>query len=355
MEYNIDNWYYTSQMHLWDGSSDIIRLSGFLGLLTFHTYIPNALFFSLFCFSGLWVTYITILGYYPHLYKQLAWGILLLPSIVFWGSGVMKDPITLGALGWAFYGWHKAFIKKENIISSIAIFAVSAWIISIYKSYVLLCFIPAGCIYIFLYYNSKIKNKATRTFAKPVLIFIAIAISYYGITQLAKDSEYNIENLAYKSSITYGWIKSSSNTNSSVYDLGELDGSFEGMLKALPQAINVTLFRPYLWEVRNPFMMLSALESAFFLYLTLSLFYKGGIRNVFRLISSDPLINFLFIFSVSFAFGAGVSTGNFGTLVRYKIPLIPFYLASIIIMRDRLVKSKDRSKFENELKFKPVS
>jgi len=32
-----------------------------------------------------------------------------------------------------------------------------------------------------------------------------------------------------------------------------------------PQAINVSLFRPYLWEVKNPLMLLSAIEALIFL------------------------------------------------------------------------------------------
>jgi hypothetical protein len=343
-EFNLDNLYCTNQMTLWHGSSSIIKFSGFLGLFTFHTYIINALFFSLFCYSGLWILYKTLLDYYPHLYNKLALVILFFPSVVFWGSGVMKDPLSLGALGWAFYAWNSAFIKREKIVRSTIIIGCSFWIISIYKSYILLSFIPAGAIYIFLFSNSKIKNSSTRAVAKPVFIFIAIIVSYFGILELTKGSEYDIENLVYKSSITYSWIKYTSNQNSSVYDIGDMDGSITSMLKALPQAINVSLFRPYIWEVNNVFMFLSALESICVLILTLHLFFKAGMKNIFLLIYKDPLINFLIIFSLVFAFGTGVSTGNFGTLVRYKIPLIPFYLSAIFILRDRLIKAKPKIK-----------
>lgn len=156
------------------------------------------------------------------------------------------------------------------------------------------------------------------------------------------DSEYNLENLAYKSSITYGWIKASSTLNSSMYDIGEMDGTIEGMLWALPQAINVTLFRPYLWEVNNAFMLLSALESLFLFFFTIICIYKAGIINILKFINNNPLLSFLIAFSLTFAFGTGVSTGNFGTLVRYKIPLIPFYTAAIIIIRDNFKKSNPK-------------
>jgi hypothetical protein len=39
------------------------------------------------------------------------------------------------------------------------------------------------------------------------------------------------------------------------------------------------------------------------------------------------------VFVLILAFGVGTNSGNFGTLVRYKIPLIPFFLSSLFIMR----------------------
>jgi thioredoxin len=42
-----------------------------------------------------------------------------------------------------------------------------------------------------------------------------------------------------------------------------------------------------------------------------------------------PDVVFLLVFSLTFAFAVGVSTFNFGTLVRYKIPLLPYFLIAL--------------------------
>jgi hypothetical protein len=49
---------------------------------------------------------------------------------------------------------------------------------------------------------------------------------------------------------------------------------------------------------------------------------------------SDPNVIFAMVFSLSFAFAVGVSTFNFGTLVRYKIPVLPFFLVALILILD---------------------
>ena len=90
------------------------------------------------------------------------------------------------------------------------------------------------------------------------------------------------------------------------------------MLTLAPQAINVSLFRPYLWEVNNPLMLLSALESFFLLIFCIIVIVKCNIKIWKFLLQPDIL--FTLLFSIPFAFAVGVSTFNFGTLVRSRDP-----------------------------------
>ena len=52
---------------------------------------------------------------------------------------------------------------------------------------------------------------------------------------------------------------------------------------------------------------------------------------------------YCFVFSVVFALFVGASTLNFGTLVRYKIPCLPFYLIALFLIEEK-VKQKAESK-----------
>src|SRR5690606_34806844 len=113
-------------------------------------------------------------------------------------------------------------------------------------------------------------------------------------------------------------------------------------------AVNVTLFRPYLWEVNNMVMLLSALESLATLLLTLWIMFKVGLGNLFKYLISRPIISFCLLFAIAFSFAVGISTYNFGSLVRYKIPMFPFYLAGLFILRylawRKKIKPKRRPK-----------
>lgn len=50
------------------------------------------------------------------------------------------------------------------------------------------------------------------------------------------------------------------------------------------------------------------------------------------LMLKNHLLSFSLIFSLFFAFSVGISTSNFGSLVRYRIPVLPFFVACLFIM-----------------------
>ncbi|MEQ9656822.1 MAG: hypothetical protein RLO00_01755, partial [Fulvivirga sp.] len=169
----------------------------------------------------------------------------------------------------------------------------------------------------------------------PLISIIAILFAYLAIDKVGEnDPRYAIENLAETVQITaydirYGW--GARYGEGSGYTLGELDGTFYSMLKLMPDAINVSLFRPYLWEVSNPFMLLAALESLAVLILTIIVLIRTRVVGVFKPMPI-PIVIFCLVFSIVFAFAVGVSTFNFGTLMRYKIPLMPYFLSALILL-----------------------
>jgi hypothetical protein len=145
------------------------------------------------------------------------------------------------------------------------------------------------------------------------------------------DERYSLSRLPETARITAYDIGFYSGKNAgSRYSLGEFDGTFSSIIKLSPQAVNVTLFRPYLWEVKNPLMLLSAIESFVILLFTIYVLFIR--RQVLFIMLVNPHVVFCLVFSITFAFAVGVSTFNFGTLARYKIPLLPFYILALALL-----------------------
>ena len=332
---------YVAQMYWHQAHSTeylIVRIAAFFGLFCFNSYAVIALFFAVVSFSGLWAMYITFAKIRPHVYKQLAWVVFYIPSMFFWGSGLMKDSLCVGALGWVFYALYKGAIQKRNILKCAVIGILAAYALLSIKSYILLCFLPGALLWVFNENNELIKNKALRVLAKPMFFAVGGAIALFAAVNLTKgDEKYDVDKIGERSKITADFLyQTSLQQNGSAYYIGAQDGTIGGMAKLAPQAIATALFRPLPWEAHNPIMLLSALEATFFLLFTLRIFWRTGVVATIKFVVTTPVLVLCFLFSLIFAASVGINSGNFGTLVRYKIPMIPFYLSGLYILQSML-------------------
>jgi hypothetical protein len=311
----------------------VIRVSAFIDIFTFSSYSATACFFAAFAFSGLWLLFLVFYRQFNIIHFQLAIVILFLPSVIFWGSGLLKDTLTIGAIGWLIYGVHIFFIKKQKSVVIFFTTIIAFLIIFFVKIYILICLIPAIVIWLFAGYSSKIKSMLLKIMIVPIMFIIVIILGFLSVQKIVEDdNRYAIDKLAKTAQITAYDIGFYTGRNAgSGYSLGELDGSYLSIIKLFPAAINTTLFRPYLWEVNNPLMFISAIESFIILFFTLYVFFKVGLIDFVKY-SFKPYPFFCFVFAITFAFAVGVSTFNFGTLVRYKIPMMPFYLCALLLI-----------------------
>ncbi|MFN3839747.1 MAG: hypothetical protein ACK4RF_03475 [Cyclobacteriaceae bacterium] len=322
---------YTSAIIFYTDPSSffIVRIATVFDLLTFSSYTGTAVLFAVVSFSGAWSLFTAFYRETPDRHPWIAMATLFIPSVIFWGSGLLKDTITLAAIGFLTLAISNLFRFNRNKMWSLAMLFLSVGLLYAVKKYILLSFLPAAILWIYASYLARIKSLVLKLLIVPVIGGLLVVSGYYSIILIGKDDpKYSLERIATTAQITaYDIGFYTGKDAGSGYSLGELDGTFANMLSKTPQAINVTLFRPYLWEVKNPLMLLSALESLALLILTFWLVIRHGV-SVLRLFR-HPTILFCLVFSLSFAFAVGVSTFNFGTLARYKIPLLPFYVLAL--------------------------
>ena len=337
-EYTPDTFQYATRMYWFRSPTEyfVIRVIAVLGLFTFHTYSAIAVLFAVLSFSGVWALFRTFYKLFPALHRKLAIAVLFLPSVVFWGSGILKDSITLGALGWATWAIVRIFFERKGAWVATTILLLALYTIYAVKIYIVLCFLPAALLWVFLSNIDRLRSVVVRALVTPVILVLVITLSYFAVIEIGKDNaRYSVDKLSETAEITARYLTYvGESQGGSVYTLGDdFDFSPLGMLRKFPLAVNVTLFRPYLWEAYNPVMLLSALESFFTLVLTVYILFQVGLGRLFRNLASKPVVVFCLLFAIAFSFSVGISTYNFGSLVRYKIPMFPFYLSGLFILQ----------------------
>jgi hypothetical protein len=340
---------YSSRIYFFSDSASffVIRVASIIDLLTYSSYSATALFFAFYSFIGGWLLFLTFYKRYQHLHFWIAIGCLFIPSVFFWGSGILKDTLVMGGLGIILWALDSLFIEKRLSVLKIVVLLLAIWSVFTLKKFILQAYLPAAIIWIYLGNLDQIRSTVLRLMVFPFVIVLSIGGAYYATVKIGEnDKRYAIENLVSTSQITARDIRfQSGRLAGSGYELSEFfDGSLGSAIRLAPQAIGVTLFRPYLWEVKNPLMLMSALENLTFLLVTLYIVFRRGYGALGKLL--NPEVAFCFIFSIAYAFAVGVSTYNFGTLARYKIPLMPFYFVGLVILYD-LVSPKKVEELES--------
>lgn len=315
-------------------SFTVIQLATVLDLFTFSSYSGTAILFAVLGFIGSWMMFLTFYDLYPHLHRWLAWSIFFIPSVLFWGSGILKDTITFACVGSTLYSAYHLLVKKDFKLSSVILLLVSMLVLYKVKIYIVLTFLPAIILWVFFENLSRIRNRITRIFAAPMVVVIATGLAGYAGLKASEDNpKYSLNKIAETAQVTAYDIRYWSGRNAgSGYSLGELDGTFSSMLKLAPQAVVVSLFRPFIWEVNNPLMFISAIEAFLFLSFLIIVIMRSNFF-FFQALANSTVI-FCLGFSLVFAFAVGVSTYNFGTLVRYKIPMLPFFIIGLVLIDD---------------------
>jgi len=322
----------------------VIKLTSILSILSGKSYFLTSLLLAFISYFGVWRLFQTFKKYVPEIEHKLAWAILYFPSTLFWGSGVSKDTYTFSATALFVYAAHELFISKKYSIKIILIILISSWLILSIKPYIFIVLFPGGILWIFYEKLTKLKNPIVSFLLFPIAIFFITFISYFVLTSLGDSmSKFSIDKALETAAITNHDLKQDYYGGAS-FDIGDFDGTTSGMLKLFLPALNAGLFRPYIIESKSVVLLLAGLENLFLLLFTLYVLYKTKVIGALKLISKNALLLFSFTFSILFAYMIGLTTSNFGALVRFKIPLIPFYLSALFIIDYLWAKKQSKIK-----------
>lgn len=321
----------------------VIKLAGIMTPLGLGTYLGTSIAITMLSFGGCWALYRVFYDLKPSLHRPLAFAILFLPSMWFWSTGIMKDSFVIAGLGFYVNGIYNSLIsKKKKILRSIVFIVVGALLMKNIKVYVLLAILPATIVWVFFMIKERIPNETLRKLATPIFFGGGALGALVIIQQLGSVyAEYTLEGFMEEANKMQWWLKLSTERDDGTgYDLGTMDPSLFGLIKTFPRAVNVALFRPYLWEARKVIVLPSALEALFTLGFTIYVFFRVGLIRIIAAILSDPVVLFCLIFAVIFAFAVGFTSFNFGALARYKIPCLPFYYTAMILLLDKAKQRK---------------
>ena len=325
-----DNYYsgYTSN----PANIFVAKLAAVISYFSFNRYLIISLFFGFFSFAGQWKLFQVFNDINKgNGHKLLAFAVLYTPSIWFWGSGLIKDSICLGATGFIFSILYNGMVKRKMNIFGIFYCLILGYTLYQIKSYIIIIlFVCLSIIFIYRLFafikNTLLRSLIILSFILAISVFAYVTSVSSELQSLAMDAKAQVDDFQHNYSVSQEFEENSKG----FIGLREINGSVGGIILQSPIAIFTCLFRPFIWESRSIAFLFTSLESMLLLFCTIYLLYKTRIRGFFRIIFRNEYLLFSFILSLLFAMVIGFTTFNFGTMSRYRIILLPFYYFMLV-------------------------
>ena len=246
----------------------------------------------------------------------------------------MKDSFVLGSTCWITYSFYKVFIKRDKILINALFLFMNLYIIINSKAYVIVSLIPGILLWVNSAYIKQISNKLFKIILLPIVFLGISTAGFYIFNNL---SDYmgvygDVNSAIQQAQIIQEDLLREEQYGKNNYNIGSFDGSISSLLSVAPLAIFTAIFRPLLWEVGSPTMLLSALENTVLICFTFFILIRISPFKLLRILVKEPYLTYCLVFSLFLAFGVGIAGTNFGALVRYKIPFLPFFFSMLFIL-----------------------
>ncbi len=291
----------------------IYKVLAFTNIFSRGNYYINSLFFNFVSFISSFLLYKVFMNVYPAKKWHVIVGCFLLPSTLYFGSGIHKDLIVLMALSVFCYSLYFSLMKGftgKKIIYLLLSFVTILFI----RNFIAVILLPCAITWVI---NNKYKLPAIKTFTA---LFIAGIVGTILLQQFSP--KINPLLIVVKKQQAF-FALGKANTD---YKMDSLQPTIKSFAEQAPSALRHSFLSPYPLEFHNFYMNLFSLEMMTYWFLfVLMLLLPDKIKY-----NSQEFI----VFGVAFTFLIFLFTGYItpaaGALIRYRSIYFPFILIPIL-------------------------
>ncbi len=303
---------------LFNDNKTIIRLNALFHFISLGKYYVHVVLLNILSFAGLIFLYKTFIVSFTGSKKLLFAGTFLLPSVLFWGSGLLKDGLLLFAFGLLMMNFSRALNGNKGF-QVYAGLILGLFLMILIKLYVLVAVLPGLMAWAWTVRQSGWKVPLKFAFCYG-LYFLMIFNIHHILPQ------YNFTDLIYWKQKNFNTLAELTQAKS-VISIPQLEYGLTSIILNSPLAFLNTFIRPLPMDVHgNPFILMACLENLFIAGFTITTFIFHR-RNTGSL---HPLILVSICFVILIFTLSGLITPILGALVRYKVPALPFLMFLLV-------------------------
>jgi hypothetical protein len=293
-----------------------IKILSLFNIFSFGHYYINVILYSFITMFGPIAVYRVMNDVFPGRKIQVIVGTFLIPSFLYWSSGLHKEGLIF--LGFALVVYQTYFSLKKNkiSISSVLFILLGLLLILTLRNFLIVILIPAVLTWVLAEKFSK----------RPLLIFGGCYLLFMIIFFTAK---FISSDLDFPQAVVTKQNEFTSLHGSTSVPMRKLEPNFQSFIFNTPQAITLSVVRPYPGDVRHILSLAASTEINFLLLLFLFflLWRANGLR-------SRTFLYFCIFFSLTVFLAIGYSVNNLGAIARYRSIMFPLLFTPMFCFID---------------------
>lgn len=291
----------------------ILKILGVCDLFSRGNYYINSLFFNFFGFFGSVALFRVFSAILKNNYRAVLIGCFLLPSTLYFSSGIHKDLMVFTLMGLFFYALY-FIVTGQQSQKKWVLLLLSFIGLLLMRNFVIIALLPALLAYLI---SSKKAWPAFPTFVGIyVLGFFLLFISQKIVPSFQplriiteRQSDFNDLPVA-----------------ATQLPVIKLEPTIASLAKNAPQAFDHSFLRPYVWDTKSSYLVPIAIEMIIYqlLILIVLLKYRSSLQI------NHPFIILGFFFAISMIMLTGYIIPNAGSVVRYRSLYLPFIITPFL-------------------------
>ncbi len=296
-----------------------------LAILISNYWMLN-IYVSIFSFMGLWNLANRIVSIFPISKTAVVIAFLLFPSVVFWSSGLIKETLLMGCIGFSMSFYLKWVYERrrpeiiELIIFITALFVI--WNVKYYIFSILFFLMITHFVHrMVVYYFPWLKEYRIHR-----IVIYYLVLANLGLSAGWIHPNLSIENLYQALHQNYTDTIYLSN-NQNIFHLNYFDKNEWGMLWDLPKALICGMFGPFTNSGKGWISWFAVIEN-YVLLLVVAYFVVDQTRKKWKGWTMEHLIvvNYIILMASFLSF----ASPNWGTLIRYKVAYMPLLVLLLL-------------------------
>jgi hypothetical protein len=305
----------------------ILKLFGLFNVASFGHYYMNVIFYSFLTLFGPIAFYRVMRHVFPYKRLTLLPAVFFIPSFLYWTSGLHKEGLIFNGLALVVFVVYFGLKENKWRWSRVLLLFVAFVLAFALRSYIALLLVPALLTW----------GIAEKIKVRPLIVFTTFYMLFGAFFFLGPRLS---AGLAFPEAVVEKQRQFSGLSGNSEVPIRKLEPTAGSFVLNAPQAISLSLMRPYITDIRHLLSMAAALEITVLLLLLLLWMWF----NFRKWTHPDPFLLFCFFFSASVLLIIGYTVNFLGAIVRYRSIVLPLLFVPVLA---QLPWSKWLSRFVN--------